>query len=126
MADGGPAALAEHQPGAGLARPARAAPGRSGGRAGRLRGCGSARAGVLLREPVRAHVAQLRGAGVRAPRLARARAGARRGGVEIGRRFGAPEPLGEALRVRALLLRGGERVEAAREAVEVLAASDLR
>jgi DNA-binding CsgD family transcriptional regulator len=46
--------------------------------------------------------------------------------VEIGRRFGAPEPLGEALRVRALLVRGGERVEAAREAVEVLAASDLR
>ena len=46
--------------------------------------------------------------------------------VEIGRRFGAPEPLGEALRVRALLVPGGEMVEAAREAVEVLAASDLR
>jgi DNA-binding CsgD family transcriptional regulator len=46
--------------------------------------------------------------------------------VEIGRRFGAPEPLGEALRVRALLVPGGEMVEAAREAVDVLAASDLR
>ena len=32
--------------------------------------------------------------------------------VEIGRRFGAPEPLGEALRVRALLVPGGEMVEA--------------
>ena len=46
--------------------------------------------------------------------------------LEIGWRFGAPEPIGEALRVRALLVPGDEMVEAAREAVEVLAASDLQ
>ena len=46
--------------------------------------------------------------------------------LEIGRRFGAPEPIGEALRVRALLAPGDEMAEAAREAVEVLAASDLQ
>ena len=46
--------------------------------------------------------------------------------MEIGRRFGAPEPLGEALRVRALLVPGEQRIEAAREAVDVLGASDLR
>ena len=67
--------------------------------------------------PMRADVAQLRGA--------------RRGRVgehdrahalvdevlEIARRFGAPEPIGEALRVRALLAPGAEMVELAREAV---------
>ena len=46
--------------------------------------------------------------------------------LEIARRFGAPEPIGEALRVRALLVQGEEMVELAREAVEVLAASDLQ
>ena len=46
--------------------------------------------------------------------------------LEVGWRFGAPEPIGEALRVRALLLAGDEMVDAAREAVEVLAASDLQ
>ena len=46
--------------------------------------------------------------------------------LEIGWRFGAPEPIGEALRVRALLVPGEEMVEAAREAVEILAASDLQ
>jgi DNA-binding CsgD family transcriptional regulator len=46
--------------------------------------------------------------------------------LEIGRRFGAPEPIGEALRVRALLAPAGEMAERAREAVEVLAGSDLR
>jgi tetratricopeptide (TPR) repeat protein len=46
--------------------------------------------------------------------------------LEIARRFGAPEPLGEALRVRALLLPAGQMVDAAKEAVEVLAASDLQ
>ena len=46
--------------------------------------------------------------------------------LEIGWRFGAPEPIGEALRVRALLVPGEEMVDAAREAVEVLAASDLQ
>ena len=46
--------------------------------------------------------------------------------LAIARRFGAPEPIGEALRVRALLAPGGEMVELAREAVDVLAASELR
>ena len=46
--------------------------------------------------------------------------------LEIARRFGAPEPIGEALRVRALLAPSGEMVELAREAVEVLAGSELR
>ena len=46
--------------------------------------------------------------------------------LEIARRFGAPEPIGEALRVRALLASGGEMVEIARDAVDVLAASELR
>ena len=46
--------------------------------------------------------------------------------LEIARRFGAPEPIGEALRVRALLAPGGEMVERAREAVNVLAGSELR
>jgi ATP/maltotriose-dependent transcriptional regulator MalT len=46
--------------------------------------------------------------------------------LEIARRLGAPEPLGEALRVRALLAPRREMVELAREAVEVLAASELR
>ena len=46
--------------------------------------------------------------------------------LEIARRFGAPEPIGEALRVRALLAPSGEMVELAREAVVVLAGSELR
>ena len=46
--------------------------------------------------------------------------------LEIARRFGAAEPIGEALRVRALLAAGADMVELAREAAEVLAGSDLR
>ena len=46
--------------------------------------------------------------------------------LEIARRFGAPEPIGEALRVRALLAAGGDIVEMAREAADVLAGSELR
>ena len=46
--------------------------------------------------------------------------------LEIARRFGAPEPIGEALRVRALLAPSGEMVELAREAADVLAGSELR
>jgi DNA-binding CsgD family transcriptional regulator len=46
--------------------------------------------------------------------------------LEIARRFGAPEAIGEALRVRALLAPSGEMVELAREAVDVLAGSELR
>ena len=107
LADRRAAAVAEHQPGAGLARSARAADGRSGRRPGRSRGGRPARAGVLLREPVRADVAQLRGAR-RAPASAStsARATLVDEELEIGRRFGAPEPIGEALRVRALLVPG--------------------
>jgi DNA-binding CsgD family transcriptional regulator len=46
--------------------------------------------------------------------------------LAIARRFGAPEPIGEALRVRALLAPSREMVEQAREAVDVLANSELR
>ena len=46
--------------------------------------------------------------------------------LEIAHRFGAPEPIGEALRVRALLAPGGDMVELAGEAVDVLAGSELR
>ena len=46
--------------------------------------------------------------------------------LEIARRFGAPEPIGEALRVRALLAPSGAMAELAREAVDVLAGSELR
>ena len=46
--------------------------------------------------------------------------------LEIARRFGAPEPIGEALRVRALLAPSGEMAELAREAVDVLSGSELR
>ena len=46
--------------------------------------------------------------------------------LEIARRFGAPEPIGEALRVRALLAPSADMVELAREAVDVLAGSELR
>jgi DNA-binding CsgD family transcriptional regulator len=46
--------------------------------------------------------------------------------LEIARRFGAPEPLGEALRVHALLAPSGDMAELAGEAVEVLAGSELR
>jgi DNA-binding CsgD family transcriptional regulator len=46
--------------------------------------------------------------------------------LEVARRFGAPEPLGDALRVRALLAPRREMAEMAREAVEVLAGSELR
>jgi DNA-binding CsgD family transcriptional regulator len=46
--------------------------------------------------------------------------------LEIARRFGAPEPIGEALRVRALLAPQGNMVEESREAVDVLAGSELR
>jgi DNA-binding CsgD family transcriptional regulator len=44
----------------------------------------------------------------------------------IARRFGAPESIGEALRVGALLSPGDEMAERAREAADVLAGSDLR
>ncbi len=44
----------------------------------------------------------------------------------IARRFGAPEPIGEALRVQALLAPSAEMAERAREAVNVLAGSELR
>ena len=46
--------------------------------------------------------------------------------LEIARRFGAPEPIGEALRVRALLAPSADMVELAREAADVLAGSELR
>ena len=46
--------------------------------------------------------------------------------LAIARRFGAPEPIGEALRVRALLAPNPDMVELAREAADVLAGSDLR
>ena len=46
--------------------------------------------------------------------------------LEIARRFGAPEPIGEALRVQALLAPSAEMVELARGAVDVLAGSELR
>ena len=44
----------------------------------------------------------------------------------IARRFAAPESIGEALRVRALLSPGDEMAERAREAADVLAGSELR
>jgi len=46
--------------------------------------------------------------------------------LEIARRFGAPEPIGEALRVQALLAPNADMVELAREAAVVLAGSELR
>ncbi|HYH89021.1 MAG TPA: AAA family ATPase [Solirubrobacteraceae bacterium] len=46
--------------------------------------------------------------------------------LAIARRFGAPEPIGEALRVHALLAPNEDMVELAGEAAEVLAGSDLR
>ena len=46
--------------------------------------------------------------------------------LETARRFGAPEPIGEALRVQALLAPQGKTVELAREAAETLAGSELR
>ena len=46
--------------------------------------------------------------------------------LEIARRFGAPEPIGEALRVQALLAPSGDMAEQARDAVDVLAGSELR
>ena len=46
--------------------------------------------------------------------------------LEIAHRFGAPEPIGEALRVRALLAPSADMAELAREAVDVLAGSELR
>jgi DNA-binding CsgD family transcriptional regulator len=46
--------------------------------------------------------------------------------LEIARRFAAPEPIGEALRIQALLAPSGEMVELARGAVDALAASELR
>jgi DNA-binding CsgD family transcriptional regulator len=47
--------------------------------------------------------------------------------LAIARRFGAPEPIGEALRVRALLAPSAEEmIERGREAVDVLAGSELR
>ena len=46
--------------------------------------------------------------------------------LEIACRFGAPEPIGEALRVRAMLAPRVEMVERSREAVDVLAGSELR
>jgi len=46
--------------------------------------------------------------------------------LAIARRFGAPEPIGEALRVRALLAPRAEMIERARKAVDVLAGSELR
>ena len=46
--------------------------------------------------------------------------------LEIAQRFGAPEPIGEALRVRALLAPAARDGRAARVAVDVLAGSELR
>jgi DNA-binding CsgD family transcriptional regulator len=46
--------------------------------------------------------------------------------LAIARRFGAPEPIGEALRVRALLAPNEDMAELAREAADVLAGSELR
>jgi DNA-binding CsgD family transcriptional regulator len=46
--------------------------------------------------------------------------------LEIARRFGAPEPIGEALRVQALLAPSADMVDLARDAVDVLAGSELR
>ena len=46
--------------------------------------------------------------------------------LEIARRFGAPEPIGEALRVRALLAPSADMADLAREAADVLAGSELR
>ena len=46
--------------------------------------------------------------------------------LEIARRFGAPEPIGEALRVQALLASSAEMIDLARAAVDVLAGSELR
>ncbi len=46
--------------------------------------------------------------------------------LAIAQRFGAPEPIGEALRVQALLAPRAEMVELAREAVDALAGSELR
>ena len=46
--------------------------------------------------------------------------------LEIARRFGAPEPIGEALRVQALLAPSADMAELAREAADVLAGSELR
>ena len=46
--------------------------------------------------------------------------------LAIARRFGAAEAIGEALRVRALVAPRAEMAERAREAVDVLAGSDLR
>jgi DNA-binding CsgD family transcriptional regulator len=46
--------------------------------------------------------------------------------LEIARRFGAPEPIGEALRVCALVDAGPDMVDLARDAVDVLAGSELR
>lgn len=46
--------------------------------------------------------------------------------LEIARRFGAPEPIGEALRVQALLAPNADMADLAREAADVLAGSELR
>jgi DNA-binding CsgD family transcriptional regulator len=46
--------------------------------------------------------------------------------LEIARRFGAPEPIGEALRVRALLAPNADMADLARDAADVLAGSELR
>jgi DNA-binding CsgD family transcriptional regulator len=46
--------------------------------------------------------------------------------LEIARRFGAPEPIGEAMRVRALLAPADQMAELAHEAAQVLAGSELR
>ena len=127
LADRRGAADARHQPGAGLARPARPADGRSERRPERSRGGRPAIAVDRVRQPVRADVAQLRGARLRpASGSTIGRASWSRRSSRSRGRFGAPEPIGEALRVRALLAPGGEMVELAREAVDVLAGSELR
>ncbi len=46
--------------------------------------------------------------------------------LEIARRFGAPEPIGDALRVCALVDAGPDMVDLTRDAVDVLAGSELR
>jgi DNA-binding CsgD family transcriptional regulator len=46
--------------------------------------------------------------------------------LAIAERFGAPEPIGEALRIQAQLAPAAEMVERARQAVAVLARSELR
>ena len=126
LADRRAAAVAEHLPGAGVPGPARARMGDPSAALADLEEAGRRALAIVYVNPMalmwRSYAA-----------LAAARLGQRdRAGelieeeLAIARRFGAPEPIGEALRVRALLAPSGEMVELAREAVDVLAASELR